>query len=155
MDIAKLKTNFQDDIINTEVTDKRRYELINNSDGTVSFDDKTTYTQIGSNYGAKEINETNDTINQLIDANEKAEQSAESVFVLRNQSLLTFVGTTCTISDDRITADSLADVYFTSDTALNAEKAVIDVETYSGRVDLNAGRTPEGDIRASIVIRVV
>lgn len=155
MAIAKLKTNFQDDIINTEVTDKRRYELINNSDGTVSLDDKTTYTQIGSNYGAKEINETNDTINQLIDANEKAEQAAESVFVLRNQSLLTFVGTTCTISDERITADSLADVYFTSDTALNAEKAVIDVETYSGRVDLNAGRTPEGDIRASIVIRVV
>lgn len=155
MAIAKLKTNFQDDIINTEVTDKRRYELINNSDGTVSLDDKTTYTQIGSNYGAKEINETNDTINQLIDANEKAEQSAESVFVLRNQSLLTFVGNTCTISDERITADSLADVYFTSDTALNAEKAVIDVETYSGRVDLNAGRTPEGDIRASIVIRVV
>lgn len=155
MAITKLKTNFQDDIINTEVTDKRRFDLINNSDGTISLDDKTTYLQIGSNYGAEDINKTNDTINQLIDANEKAEKAAESVFALRNQSLLTFAGNTCTISDERITADSLADVYFTSDTALNAEKAVITVETYSGRVDLNAGRTPEGDIRASIVIRVV
>lgn len=155
MAIKKLKTNYQDDIINTEVTDKRQYELINNSNGTVSLDDKTTYLQIGSNYGAEDINKANDTINQLIEANEKAEKAAESVFVLRNQSLLTFTGNTCTISDERITADSLADVYFTSDTALNAEKAVITVETYSGRVDLNAGRKPEGDIRASIVIRVV
>lgn len=151
MAITKLKTNFQDDIINTEVTDKRRFNLINNSDGTVSFDDVTTYEQIGSNYGAQEINTTNDTVNQLIDEMEKA----NSVFLLRNQSVLTFSENVCTISDNRITADSLADVYFTSDTALNAEKAVIDVETYSGRVDLVAGRTPDGIIKASIVIRVV
>ena len=151
MAIEKLKTNFQDDIINTLVNEERRYALIENADGTISLKDVTSYDQIGSNYGAKEINTTNDTINQLIDKVEKA----DSVFVLRNQSVLNFVGNTCTISDERITADSLADVYFTSDTALNAEKAVITVETYSGRVDLNAERTPEGDIRASIVIRVV
>lgn len=151
MAITKLKTNFQDDIINTEVNDRRRYNLINNSDGTISLEDVTVYEQIGSNYGEKEINNANDTVNQLIEKVEKA----DSVFLLRNQSVLNFVGNTCTISDDRITADSLADVYFTSDTALTAEKAVIDVETYAGRVDLTAGRTPDGTIKASIVIRVV
>ena len=155
MAITKLRTNFQDDIINTEITDKRRYNLIQNADGTVSFEDVTTYEQVGSNYGAEEINAAYKTVNQLIEVSEKTQKSIESVFVLRNQSLLSFAGNTCTISDSRITADSLADVYFTSDTALNAEKAVIGVETFDGRVDLNAGRNPDGDIRASIVIRVV
>lgn len=155
MAITKLKTNFQDDIINTEVTDKRRYNLINNTDGTISLEDVTTYEQIGSNYGALEINTANGTVNQLIDKVESAESKINSVFFLTNQSVLNFTGNTCSISDSRITADSLADVYFTSDTALTAEKAVIDVETYAGRVDLTAGRTPDGTIKASIVIRVV
>lgn len=155
MAIAKLKTNFQDDIINTLVTDKRRYNLINNSDGTVSLEDVTVYDQIGSNYGATEINTANSTVNQLIDKAEATDIAMNSVFVLINQELLDFTGNVCTISDQRITSDSLADVYFTSDTALAAEKAVIDVETYAGRVDLTAGRTPEGMIKASIVIRKV
>lgn len=151
MAIEKLKTNFQDDIINTLVNEDRQFEMIQNTNGTVSLKDVTSYDQIGSNYGSMEINKTNDTINQLIDETEKA----NSVFLLKNQSVLNFSGNVCTISDNRITADSLADVYFTSDTALAAEKAVIDVETYSGRVDLTAGRTPDGTIKASIVIRVV
>lgn len=151
MAIEKLKTNFQDDIINTLVNEDRQFEMIQNTNGTVSLKDVTSYDQIGSNYGSMEINKTNDTINQLIDETEKA----NSVFLLKNQSVLNFSGNVCTISDSRITADSLADVYFTSDTALAAEKAVIDVETYSGRVDLIAGRTTDGIIKASIVIRVV
>lgn len=151
MAIEKLKTNFQDDIINTLVNEDRQFEMIQNTNGTVSLKDVTSYDQIGSNYGSMEINKTNDTINQLIDETEKA----NSVFLLKNQSVLNFSGNVCTISDNRITADSLADVYFTSDTALAAEKAVIDVETYSERVDLTAGRTPDGTIKASIVIRVV
>lgn len=151
MAIEKLKTNFQDDIINTLVNEDRQFEMIQNTNGTVSLKDVTSYDQIGSNYGSMEINKTNDTINRLIDETEKA----NSVFLLKNQSVLNFSGNVCTISDNRITADSLADVYFTSDTALSAEKAVIDVETYSGRVDLTAGRTPDGTIKASIVIRVV
>ena len=42
-----------------------------------------------------------------------------------------------------------------NDTVLNAEKASITVETYNGRVELKAGRMPEGTIKASIVIKVV
>lgn len=155
MAITKLKTNFQDDIINTLVNEKRRFNLINNSDGTISLEDVTTYEQIGSNYGALEINAANDTVNQLIDKAEKTDIALNAVFVLANQELLTFTGNVCTISDSRITSDSLADVYFTSDTALTAEKAVIDVETFAGRIELTAGRTPDGIIKASIVIRKV
>lgn len=155
MAIAKLPVNFQDDVIDTTVSDKRRYNLINNSDGTVSLEDVTTYEQTGSMYGAEEINKLNGTVNAVIDKTEKYAKQSENNFLLKNQTLLTFTDNVCTISDKRITADSLADVYFTSDTALNAEKASIDVETYSGMVMLTAGRTPEGDIKASIWIRVV
>ena len=77
-------------------------------------------------------------------------------FILLNKGMLSFnAGNICTISDSRITSDSLADVYFTENTIQAAEKAVITVETYSGRVELVARRAPEGEIKASIRIRAV
>lgn len=155
MAITKLPTNFQDDVIDTSVSDKRRYNMITNSDGTTSLEDVTTYTQIGSDFGAEQVNQTNGTVNDLIDSVDKVEKESGKTFDLRNQAVLTFVNKICSISDERITPDSLADVYFTSDTKLNAEKAVIDVETYAGRIELTAEREPEGEIKASIVIRVV
>lgn len=159
MAITKLPVNFKDDVIDTSVSDKRRYNLITNSDGTTSLEDVTTYEQIGSNFGAEQVNQTNGAVNELIDTMdevvEKVQKSVDSNFVLKNQAVLTFTNKICSISDERITPDSLADVYFTSDTRLNAEKAVIDVETYAGRIELTAEREPEGEIKASIVIRVV
>lgn len=227
MAITKLRTNFQDDIINTEITDKRRYNLIQNADGTVSFEDVTTYDQVGSIYGAEEINTTNKTVNQLLDATSHVDNTSDSekrvlyaeesgtseyasesghastadnatnantseeslsskklttarkinnvyfdgtkditieddsklplndYFVLTNEEELSFVNKVCTITDEKITEHSLADVYFTSDTILEAEKAVIGVESYNGFLQLTAGRTPEGTIKASITIRVV
>ena len=149
MTIEKLKTDFRDDILNTSISDKRQYNLIQNSNGTTSLEDVSTYDQIGDNYGSAEINKLNGTVNELIDAYKGIG------FVLRNQALLVFSGNICSILDSRITADSLADVYFTEDTINNATKAAISVETYNGKVDLTAGRTPQGDIKASIIIKVV
>lgn len=159
MAITKLPVNFKDDVIDTTISDKRRYNLIENSDSTISLEDVTTYTQTGSNFGAEQINQTNGAVNALIDVFTTVEETVDEVkdgnFLLTNQEVLTFVNKIASISDTRITADSLADVYFTSDTTLAAEKAVITVETYSGRVDLIAEREPEGEIKASIMIRVV
>lgn len=77
-------------------------------------------------------------------------------FILVNQSALTFNSNkVCAIADTRITANSLADVYFTSDTENVAERAVIKVDTYDGRVELKAGRVPEATVKATIRIRVV
>ena len=59
--MATLKTNYKDDVF----SGKRKYTQINNGDGTISFNDVTTYTQVGDSYGASEINEQNDTINNL------------------------------------------------------------------------------------------
>lgn len=75
-------------------------------------------------------------------------------FVLSNQVTLTFTNNIATISDSRITANSLADVYFTSDTIATAEKAEIYVDTYDGKVQLTAKNTPTGNIRCSIRVRV-
>lgn len=209
MAIEKLPVNFKDDVIDTSFSDKRRYNLIANTDGTTSLEDVTTYTQIGSDFGAEQVNKTNATVNELIDKtsninntadaeksvlyadtagtaasaetsnyaetagsaenSQRAERatlaeesnhanvanSAKNDFVLKNQEILTFSNNMCRIEDERITSDSLADVYFTSDSEGAAKEAVITVETYSGEVILTAIRTPQDVIRASIRIRVV
>lgn len=76
-------------------------------------------------------------------------------FLLRSKQALTFSNKVCTISDNRITADSLAEVVFTSNCIDNARKAVISVETSAGAVTITAGRTPQGTLTATIFIRVV
>ena len=63
--MADLKTNYVDDVLDTSVNVKRKYRMIQNADGTVSFDDVTTYTQNGDSFGAKDINDTNAAVNEL------------------------------------------------------------------------------------------
>lgn len=154
MAINKLPVNFQDDIIDTSVTDKRRYNFIENSDGTKSLEDVTTYLQIGTDYGSKEINAQNQAINDLIDSNSNVVKAVEQDFVLQKRTL-SFIGTTCNIEDSRITKDSLADIYFTSETIYAAEKADISVETVDGAVIISSSRVPEMDLVATIKVKVV
>ena len=63
-----LPTNYKDDILNTSVEGMRRYQMIYNSDNTVSFKDVTPYDQTGSDFGAGDINATNQAVNQSADA---------------------------------------------------------------------------------------
>ena len=84
-----------------------------------------------------------------------AAASVNNDFILRNKQSLSFTNKVCTINDERITADSLADVYFTNATMQAASKASITVETTNGAVTLTAARTPETILVASIRIRVV
>ena len=81
--------------------------------------------------------------------------SANDDFILINKQTLTFTNNVCTLSDARITADSLADVYFTAETISAAQKAVIAVETAAGSVTLTAGRTPDSTISATIRIKKI
>lgn len=59
-----LSTDFKDDILASQ-NSKRKYTHVNNSDGTVSFQDSTAYSQVGSSYGAKEVNEEREAINNI------------------------------------------------------------------------------------------
>ena len=59
-----LSTNFKDDIL-ADSNDRRKYTQINNSDGTISLQGSTAYKQVGSQYGAKEVNEEREAINNI------------------------------------------------------------------------------------------
>ena len=58
--MAALRTDYQDDVYEGS----RKYTMVNNQDGTVSFVDVTEYSVVGDNYGASEINAQNDIINK-------------------------------------------------------------------------------------------
>lgn len=63
--MADLKTNYVDDKLDVTKNQIRKYRQIQNDDGTVSFVDVTEYTQVGTSFGAKDINDTNAAVNDV------------------------------------------------------------------------------------------
>lgn len=59
-----LATNFKDDVL-ADSEQRRRYRIIENDDGTISFEDVTEYSQTGSKFGALEVNQERQAINEL------------------------------------------------------------------------------------------
>lgn len=47
---------YKDDILDTSVNTRRKYNMIQNADGTVSFEDATVYSQVGDTFGAADVN---------------------------------------------------------------------------------------------------
>ena len=64
MAYTPLRTDFKDDILDSS-NYKRKYKQVANNDGTFSLQDETTYQQVGSDYGAKEVNEERAAINNI------------------------------------------------------------------------------------------
>lgn len=56
-----LRTDFR----NSEYDGLRKYRMIQNDDGTVSFQDVTDYRVVGDTFGGVEINATNQTVNNI------------------------------------------------------------------------------------------
>lgn len=65
--MADLKTDYKDDVLDTTQNTKRKYQMIDNGDGTVSFEDVTEYIQQGDSFGADDINDTNEEVNIIND----------------------------------------------------------------------------------------
>ena len=65
---ATLPVNYVDDTLNSAMDGKRRYKVINNADGTISLEDVTTYDQVGSNFGASQLNTIGKAINESADS---------------------------------------------------------------------------------------
>ena len=63
-----LKTDYKDDVINTELAADRKFGEVANEDGTFSYNDVTPYTQEGDEYGAEQINHENTHTNYAIEA---------------------------------------------------------------------------------------
>ena len=62
---VSLYENYKDDVLNTNENTRRKYRMINNPDGTVSFEDVTSYSQVGDLLGANDINEITKAVNKL------------------------------------------------------------------------------------------
>lgn len=63
--MADLRTNYKDDVLDTSLNEKRKYRMITNDDGTVSFEDVTEYLQVGDSFGSVDINKTNEEIENV------------------------------------------------------------------------------------------
>ena len=87
-----LRTDYKDDILDTSANEKRKYNLITNSDGTVSFEDVTEYSQVGDSFGGADINRTNEAINRIS--------------YVEVEGILLAGETEITLTDDVITTDS-------------------------------------------------
>lgn len=81
--------------------------------------------------------------------------AVESDFILINKQTLNFNNNVCTLVSSRVTANSLVDVYFTSETASVATSADITVDTIDGAVKLVAKNTPSSPIVATIRVKVI
>jgi len=60
-----LKVNYKNDILASSMGGKRQYNMINNQNGTVSFEDVTEYDQVGDTLSAGDMNNTNAEINGM------------------------------------------------------------------------------------------
>lgn len=59
-----LRTDYKDDILDLTQNTQRKYRMITNADGTISFEDVTIYSQVGDSFGAAELNEIANSVNE-------------------------------------------------------------------------------------------
>lgn len=109
----ELKTNYVDDQLDTTKNTKREYEIITNANGTKSLNDVTEYTVVGDKFGAEDINATNTEVNSI------------NTRLGITRATLTAGETSITISDERITTDSVlsfyTDIYGVNPTAVSVK----------------------------------
>lgn len=144
-----LKTDYKNFIPATQL---KQYQLINNSDGTVSLRDVTTYTQEGDRFGAGDINATNTVVNQLtpltfqnvtVETSQWAADSTSVNFPFRAAVPLTDV-----------TENMVAEVNF-SIASINDNNLASFAQTYSGGVYIYAGFQPTAAVTIDSVRCVV
>lgn len=77
-----LKTDYQND----KFSGKRKYQIVQNNDGTMSLDDVTQYIVVGDIFNADDINATNRAVNETVDgfAEVRKENSQFQTTMTRN-----------------------------------------------------------------------
>jgi hypothetical protein len=86
--MSDLRTDFKDDVLNITTNEKRKYRMINNADGTVSFEDVTDYVVQGDTFGATEVNQITEKVNSCLtraDVVDNAESTATDLPASANQ----------------------------------------------------------------------
>lgn len=124
--------------------------------GDLAIKLQTEFTELN-----KEFEQLNQTVDQyqkdvsktVQDAKTTIEDFVAADFVIAKQ-MLTFVNKSCTITDNRVTSDSLIDVYFTKDSMPAAEAATIYVDSEKGKIVFTAATQPTTALEAIIRVRV-
>lgn len=62
--MATLKTNYKDDVLDIAENVNRKFNMIENEDNSVSFEDVSVYSQTGDEISALDMNATNTQINK-------------------------------------------------------------------------------------------
>ena len=87
-----LRTDHKDDILDLTQNTQRKYRMITNDDGTVSFVDMTVYSQVGDNFGAAELNEIAKSVNEG-GSNMYYDPATDSKYLKNEDGEWVFVGT--------------------------------------------------------------
>ena len=82
--MVDLRTDFKDDILDITENTQRKYRMITNDDGTVSFVDATVYTQVGDSFGAGDVNNMTSRLNII-----RATLSAGNTQIVVSNALIT------------------------------------------------------------------
>ena len=80
--MADLRTDYKDDVLNINTNERRKYRMINNADGTISFEDVTDYVQNGDSFGSTDVNTITERVNRSLtgaDVVDNYESTAEDL----------------------------------------------------------------------------
>ncbi len=153
-----LKTDYKNDIF----TGNRKYNEITNSDGTISLEDVTEYTQEGDTFSATDINATNEVVNDMSYTGAGAHNS-----VYRGKSLGTsvtteqyaniangtfedmYIGDYWTINDRVYRIAGFDYYYHCGDTDLTTHHVTIVPDLIMGTAQMNGTYTVEGGYTGS------
>lgn len=61
-----MRTDWKNDVLDASMDGKRRYTMVTNDDGTVSFIDSTKYEALGDEFGADQLNEVAEEFNKVL-----------------------------------------------------------------------------------------
>lgn len=100
-----LKTDYKNYVPTEDMGGKRRYRQVDNPDGTVSFDDATTYEVEGNKFGADDINQTNSVVNTIMGAGVEVtyEESTVKITAPTGATMITFIAPSSFSASDKYT----------------------------------------------------
>lgn len=146
-----LKTDYKDDVLDVTQNEKRKYRIINNDDGSVSLEDVTVYLQNGDSFGANEINEINQKVNETAGNVIVVNNVSVPVDSWQNSSDYTGYPQKALIIVENVTENYVPDVTFNVDDANRGNFAPV-AKAENGSVTIYAKEQP---IDAITVLSIV
>lgn len=127
------KTDYKNDKLLMASNTRRKYRVIENEDGTVSFEDVTAYEVKGNHFGADEVNAIHAGLNEL--------HGVELIGTLAARE------TTIVLENEAITTESTIDIY-TNVYGVNPAEVRVEAGTITLTFEVQ-----EGDVGVKVRVR--